>query len=175
MIIDRRTRYFFYHSGEISRRNIQFICIKSDLSLTLEIAIQQMQKDFVYILFMAQVSGRQKAVIRQLRNQKFQDIHHRLNHLYLINMLMAHNIPNHMNDIKSRLEFIVRKMINQIIRNLFINKNTFSLEIFRYFGKLINMLRRYDKQITCRKLMFLILSTFSSQDDFKLHTSAFYQ
>ena len=66
MIIDRRTRYFFYHSGEISRRNIQFICIKSDLSLTLEIAIQQMQKDFVYILFMAQVSGRQKAVIRQL-------------------------------------------------------------------------------------------------------------
>ena len=88
---------------------------------------------------------------------------------------MAHNIPNHMNDIKSRLEFIVRKMINQIIRNLFINKNTFSLEIFRYFGKLINMLRRYDKQITCRKLMFLILSIFSSQDDFKLHTSAFYQ
>ena len=88
---------------------------------------------------------------------------------------MAHNIPNHLNDIKSRLEFIVRKMINQIIRNLFINKNTFSLEIFRYFGKLINMLRRYDKQITCRKLMFLILSTFSSQDDFKLHTSAFYQ
>lgn len=66
MIIDRRTRYFFYHSGEISRRNIQFICIKSDLSLTLEIAIQQMQKDFVHILFMAQVSGRQKAVIRQL-------------------------------------------------------------------------------------------------------------
>ena len=90
-------------------------------------------------------------------------------------MLMAHNIPNHMKDIKSRLEFIVRKMINQIIRNLFINKNTFGLKIFRYFGKLINMLRRYDKQITCRKLMFLILSIFSSQDDFKLHTSAFYQ
>lgn len=66
MIIDRRTRYFFYHSGEISRRNIQFICIKSDLSLTLEIAIQQMQKDFLHILFMAQVSGRHKAVIRQL-------------------------------------------------------------------------------------------------------------
>ncbi len=55
-------------------------------------------------------------------------------------MLMVHNIPNHMNDIKSRLEFIVRKMINQIIRNLFINKNTFSLKIFRYFGKLINSL-----------------------------------
>ena len=88
---------------------------------------------------------------------------------------MAHNIPNHMNDIKSRLEFIVRKMINQIIRNLFINKNTFSLEIFRNFGKLINMLRRYDKQITCRKLMFLVFSTFRSQDDFKLYTSAFYQ
>ena len=66
MIIDRRTRYFFYHPGEISRRNIQFICIKSDLSFTLEIAIQQMQKDFVHILFMAQVSGQQKAVIRQL-------------------------------------------------------------------------------------------------------------
>ena len=90
-------------------------------------------------------------------------------------MLMAHNIPNHMNDIKSRLEFIVRKMINQIIRNLFINKNTFGLKIFRYFGKLINMLRRCDKQITCRKLMFLILSTFSSLDNFKLYTSAFYQ
>ena len=90
-------------------------------------------------------------------------------------MLMAHNIPNHMNDIKSRLEFIVRKMINQIISNLFINKNTFCLKIFRYFGKLINMLRRYDKQITCRKLMFLVLCAFSSQNDFKLYTSAFYQ
>ncbi len=50
VIIDRGTRYFFYHSGEISRRNIQFIGVKPDLSLTLEMAIQQMQKDFIHIL-----------------------------------------------------------------------------------------------------------------------------
>ncbi len=50
---------------------------------------------------MAQIASHGYILVRKFRNQKLQNIHHRLDHLYLVDMLMTHDITNHVEDIEA--------------------------------------------------------------------------
>lgn len=108
VIIHGSSRNILDHPGKIRCRDIQLVGIEPDLSLGLEMAIQEMKENLINFLLVAQIASHRYILVRKFRNQKIQDIHHRLDHLYLVDVLMTHYITNHMKDIDGRFLLVSR-------------------------------------------------------------------
>ena len=78
------------------------------MSLGLEMTIQKMKEYLINFLLVAQIASHRYILVRKFRNQKLQVIHHRLDHLYLVDVLMTHDITNHVKDIDGRFLLVIR-------------------------------------------------------------------
>ena len=59
-----------------------------------------MEKYLIYLFLMSQIVRNGYILVGKFGNQELQYIHHRLYHLYLIDVLMAHDVANHVDDVK---------------------------------------------------------------------------
>ena len=134
VLVDGRAAYLLDQAREVGRGDIHIAGVETDLALLTEVAVQVMEEDFVHLLLVLEVVGDGSFLVGQLLEDETKHVEHRLNHLYLVDVLMSHDVVNDVEYIAHALVLLLREVVDGVfVHHVGIYENTFCLEVRRQF------------------------------------------
>ena len=158
VLVDGRAAYLLDQAREVGRGDIHLAGVETDLALLTEVAVQVMEEDFVHLLLVLEVVGDGLFLVGQLLKDEAKHVEHRLNHLYLVDVLMSHDVVNDVEHIAHTLVLLLREVVDGVfVHHVGIYENTFRLEVRRQFYLVDDVSRGHDEEAVGVERLPLVL------------------